>query len=419
VAHPNRSPPKSATVLSPERAAGYAAATMGYHALTLTPALAAALDAGRRDLEQDAVPGADRCEAGQPVRLLSPAGDLLAIALADPENELVRVFALQSRNHTTLDPRFLRERVERALALRRAFGLEREHTAHRLIHGAGDGLPGLTVDLYGDFAVLCAYSRGLMSLARQLGTVVRDVLRLEGVVIKLRTRDAAQTSVKQEVLGESPPERTTVHEGDVPYEVHLLAGLNVGLFTDMREHRAGLARFVRGKRVLNTFSYTGSLSVVAARAGATQVTSVDLSAGVQNWARANFALSGLAPAAHRFENQEISSFFKKMAREGERFDVIIVDPPTYSAARAGAWSMRKDYPALIERACESLESGGILWLSANSRELPPLPDVARDAFQRAGRQAQLLSTGSLPPDYPTLSAQPEDRYLQVCLFCVE
>ena len=106
---------------------------------------------------------------------------------------------------------------------------------------------------------------------------------------------------------------------------------------------------------------------------------------------------------------------KKAAREGEKFDVIIVDPPTYSAARAGAWSMRKDYPELIVRTCALLESGGLLWLSANARELPPLPEVARAAFARAQRSAQLLEVGSLPPDYPTLPAQP----VEVIFCCTE
>jgi 23S rRNA (cytosine1962-C5)-methyltransferase len=234
-------------------------------------------------------------------------------------------------------------------------------------------------------------------------------------VLKLRSQDAAQGTVKQETIGEEPPERLVVQEGGVPYEVHLGSGLNVGLFTDMREHRQRLARFARERAVLNLFSYTASLSVAAARAGARQVTSVDLAAGVQSWARENFRLSGLEAGAHRFETGEVSAFLKKAAREGERYDLIIADPPTYSAARASAWSMKKDYPELIGRAAALLPRGGLLWLSANRRDLPPLPELALDALDRVQRSASLLEQGGLPPDYPTLLAQPQDRYLQVCL----
>jgi 23S rRNA (cytosine1962-C5)-methyltransferase len=391
---------------------------MAHHALTLSSDANASLETGLRDLPLDRVAGAERCEPGQPVRLMSPAGTLGALAIADPENALLRVMATADEGYTAIDGRFLRARIKRALTLRSQFGLSRQRTAHRLINGAGDGLPGFGADVYGDHAVLYAYSRGLLALARTVAELLLEELGLEGVVLKLRGRDAAQSSIKQEIVGTAPAERMVVHEEGMPFEVHLLGGLNVGLFTDMREHRSLLHRFVGGKRVLNTFSYTGSLSVAAARAGASSVTSVDLASGVQRWARANFQLSELDTTPHHFETQEVMAFLKKAGREGQAFDVIIVDPPTYSAARAGAWSMRKDYPELIARALPLLPSGGLLWLSANARDLAPLPQLARDAFARAKRTGQVLAMGGLPPDYPTLPAQPEDRYLQVSLFAV-
>ena len=391
---------------------------MAHHALTLTPDAHRSLASGLRDVPLESIAGAERCEPGQPVRLMSPEGSLAALAVADPENALLRVMTGPEEGYTTLDARFVRARVERALGLRQAFGLTRQRTSHRLIHGAGDGLPGFAADVYGDYAVLYAYSKGLLPLGRTIAERLVEALGASGVVLKLRGRDAAQSSIKQEIVGGAPPESLIVDEEGVPIEVHFLAGLNVGLFTDMREHRSTLHRFVAGKRVLNTFSYTGSLSVAAARAGAQSVTSVDLAAGVQRWARANFELSGLDPSVHRFETQDVMSFMKKAGRDGLTFDVIIVDPPTYSAARAGSWSMRKDYPELISRSLALLPPGGLHWLSANARELPPLPQLARDAFARAQRTGQVLAVGSLPPDYPTLPAQPEDRYLQVSLFCV-
>jgi 23S rRNA (cytosine1962-C5)-methyltransferase len=391
---------------------------MAHHALTLTSEVTGWLDTGVRDLPIEAIAGAERCEPGQPIRLMTPAGALCALAVADPENARIRAMAHADEGHGAVDGHFLRMRLERAHGLRTRFGLDRQRTVHRLLNGAGDGLPGISADVYGDHAVLYAYSRGLFPLGRSVAELLVAEHGLAGVVVKLRGRDAAQGSLKQEVVGAAPPERLVVSEEGVPYEVHLLSGLNVGLFTDMREHRALLARFVAGQRVLNLFSYTGALSVTAARGGASLVTSVDLAAGVQRWARANFELSQLDPNPHRFETGEVTSYMKKAARDGAEFDVIIVDPPTYSAARAGAWSMRKDYPDLISRSVGLLARGGLLWLSANSRDLPPLAELARDAFARAKRSGQVLFVGGLPPDYPTLPAQPEDRYLQVSLFRV-
>ncbi len=390
---------------------------MAYHALTLTAQLSRELQRGVLELPLESVPGAERCEPGQPLRLVGPAGGLEALAVADPENQLVRVFARASEGVSALDAAFLRGRVRQALALRAAFGLRRSDTSHRLLHGAGDGLPGLCADVYGEHAVLYVYSRGLLTLGRVLASALLEESGLSGVVLKLRSADAAAGgTVKQEVVGNGPPERLVVQEEGIPYEVHLGSGLNVGLFTDMREHRARLKRFARDRSVLNLFSYTGSLSVAAARAGARQVTSVDMANGVQRWARENFTLSGLPADAHRFETQECSAFLKKAARAGEQFDLIIADPPTYSAARASAWSMRKDYPELIRLSAALLPPGGLLWLSSNRRDLPPLSEIAQEALEKVQRPAQLLEVGGLPPDYPTVLAQPLDRYLQVCLF---
>jgi 23S rRNA (cytosine1962-C5)-methyltransferase len=388
---------------------------VAYHALTSSPRVVRELQRGARELPIDLLPGAERCEPGQPLRLLSPGGSLEALAIADPENQLVRVYARADEGFGALDATFCRARVRQALSLRQAFGLRAQETTHRLLHGAGDGLPGFCADVYGQHLVLYVYAKGLLTLGRILATVLREELGLESVVLKLRSQDAAQGTVKQEIVGNEPPEKLVVHEGGVPYEVHLGSGLNVGFFTDMREHRQRLARFARDRSVLNLFSYTASLSVAAARAGARNVTSVDLSAGVQRWARENFRLSELPTEGHRFETSEVSSFLKRAAREGERYDLIIADPPTYSAARASAWSMRKDYPELIGRAAALLPRGGLLWLAANRRDMPPLSELALDALERVQRSASLLERGGLPPDYPTLLAQPQDCYLQVCL----
>jgi 23S rRNA (cytosine1962-C5)-methyltransferase len=391
---------------------------MTYHALTLSGEAAARVESGLRDLPIELFRGPERTEAGQPLRLLSPSGTPLAVAVADPENELVRIFAAADENVSALDAGFFRGRVERAHGLRRTFGLDRERTTHRLINGAGDGLPGMAVDVYGDYAVLYVYSRAFVTLGRVLAEALVRSLGVQGVVLKIRTRDAAQQQIKQEVIGAEPPDKLVVHEQGVPFEVHLMSGLNVGLFTDLREHRGRLGRFVAGRTVLNGFSYTGGLSVAAVRGGASSVSSVDLSSGVQKWATENFRLSGLDLAPHRFEVEDVSVYLSKAARRGQRWDVVILDPPTYSAARAASWSMRSDYPDLIGRACAVLSPGGLLWLSANARDLAPLAGLAHEAFRRVKRPAQLLEIGGLPPDYPTLPAQPTDRYLQLCLFCV-
>ncbi|HEY0477332.1 MAG TPA: class I SAM-dependent methyltransferase [Kofleriaceae bacterium] len=378
---------------------------------------AAFVSAGGRDVDTarlalDAALGA---AAGEAVRLVDDRGDELGLAIADPDNARLRVLATPEDGFPAIDGALLGWRVERALAWRKALGLPGPDHAYRIVHGAGDGLPGFACDVLGQTAVVYVYGAGLRALGRRLAEAIVGFGQLRGAVVKLRARGGAD-QVEQDVVGTVADERPVVTEHGVPFEVHPLAGLNHGLFTDMREHRRGLPRFVAGARVLNLFSYTGALSVTCARAGAAAVTSVDTSAGVQAWAAGNFARSGLTDAKRwRFETGDAVRFLARAARDKERYDVVLIDPPTFSTARGAPWTLDRDYPDLIAKAAVVIPPGGLLWLAANTHELGSLVRLAHKGLRTAGRTAAIVEQGGLPPEYPTLAAQPHDRYLQVCL----
>ncbi len=394
---------------------------MSYRGLVVAPAAAEFVEAGGRDVPLRLVQPAEALEPARPLRIVSQAGRALGLALADPENECLRVVAGPGEAEDAIGPALFASRVASALALRRTLGLVGERSAYRVLHGAGDGLPGFTADVLAPWAVLYVHSRGFVAHGQAVAQALVEQARLRGCVVKVRSRGAAsQGRVRQEIVGEPPPQALVVEERGVPFEVHLERGMNTGLFTDMREHRHGLARLAAGKRVLNGFSYTGTLSVVAARAAAREVTSVDLSAGVQGWARDNFRLSGLVPesSALRFEVSDVGVFLEQAAREERRFDLVLLDPPAFSAARGAAFAIDRDYPGLVARACRLVPEGGLVWLACNART-STLVDLACQGFRSARRRAVLLESGGLPADHPTLPAQPEDRYLQVALFRVE
>jgi 23S rRNA (cytosine1962-C5)-methyltransferase len=355
---------------------------------------------------------------GQPLTLLDDLGDELALALFDPENGVLRVFATPEDGFRKIEAGLLGWRVEQACQLRRSLGLMEPDACYRVVHGAGDGLPGFACDALGRFGVLWVYAEALWPTARLLAEAIAGFANLDGVVIKQRSRStAADGEVRQEVVGKAPPERYEARESGVPFEIHPLSGLNAGLFTDMREHRRQLSRFTAGKRVLNLFSYTGALSVTCARADAATVTSVDTSSGVQAWAQGNFRRAGLDPADKRwrFETGDAVRFLTRAEKDRERYDLILIDPPTFSTARGKAWTLDRDYPELIARAAATVPAGGLLWLAANTHELGSLARLAHKGLRAAGRVGAVLESGGLPPDYPTLIAQARDRYLQVCL----
>ncbi|HEX4421150.1 MAG TPA: class I SAM-dependent methyltransferase [Kofleriaceae bacterium] len=374
---------------------------------------AAFVAAGGRDV--DTAKLALEVTAGDHVRLLDDRGDELGLAVADPDNARLRLLATPADGFPRIDGALLGWRVERALRWRKALGLPGPDHAYRIVHGAGDGLPGFACDVLGTTAVVYVYGAGLRALGVQLAEAIVGFAQLRGAVVKLRARGGADR-VEQDVVGAAPDDKLIATEHGVPFEIHPLGGLNHGLFTDMREHRRGLARFVAGARVLNLFSYTGALSVTCARAGAATVTSVDTSAGVQAWAAGNFGRSGLVDAKRwRFETGDAVRFLTRAVRDKERYDIVLIDPPTFSTARGSPWTLDRDYPELIAKAAAVIPTDGLLWLAANTHELGSLTKLAQKGLRLAQRTGAIVEQGGLPPEYPTLAAQPHDRYLQVCL----
>jgi 23S rRNA (cytosine1962-C5)-methyltransferase len=381
--------------------------------VALPGSAAAFVTAGGRDIDVSKL--ALDAVAGEQVQVTDDRGDELGLAIVDPDNGKLRLLATPADGFPKIDGALLGWRVERALRWRKALGLPGPDHAYRIVHGAGDGLPGFASDVVGSHAIVYAYGGGLRALGKQLAEAIVGFAQLRGAVVKLRARGGAD-SVEQDVIGAPPDDKLVANEHGVPFEIHPLGGLNHGLFTDMREHRRGLPRFVAGARVLNLFSYTGALSVTCARAGAASVTSVDTSAGVQAWAAGNFARSNLVDAKRwRFETGDALRFLIRAGRDKERYDVVLIDPPTFSTARGSPWTLDRDYPELIGKAAAVIPSGGLLWLAANTHELGSLVKLAQKGLKLAQRTASIVEQGGLPPEYPTLAAQPHDRYLQVCL----
>jgi 23S rRNA (cytosine1962-C5)-methyltransferase len=296
------------------------------------------------------------------------------------------------------------------------FGAEERTDAYRLVHGEGDGLGGLVVDAYAGFLVLQVVTESRLEWATLLEEELMEVLRPRGTVRKLRYAKVSRGRVPEEqVHGEKPPEVLLVREEGMPFEVELLGGFHTGLFTDMREERLRLRRLARGRRVLNAFAYTGTLSVAAAVGGAKEVTSVDVVAKVLERAKRNFRLSGIQPEAHRFARMEILEFLRMARRRGFTYDAVILDPPTFATFKSGRWSLKTGYPELLELALSVLDRDGLIWAAANSEGLSGehFEKLLARGLKRSGRAARTIAIGGLPPDYPTPASRPQARSLKV------
>jgi len=284
----------------------------------------------------------------------------------------------------------------------------------RIVNDWGDFLPGVCVDRYGDFAVLSLSSDEASDRRQELSDLLHE-FGARGVYLKQRARADlrreahAELAPKEPAAGEAAATPLLVREGEVRFGVTLDDGLSCGLFLDQRDNRARLAAFCGGRKVLNLFSYTCSFSVYAALASAEHVTSVDLSGHALARGRENFSLNGLDPAAHAFVQTDALDWLARAAKRGEKFGVVILDPPSFSTSGKGkTFRVADGYQGALERVFAVLERDGRVLAVTNHRKTSPqaFRKIAHDAARAAGREISQLKDLPSPLDCPPGPAGP-------------
>jgi 23S rRNA (cytosine1962-C5)-methyltransferase len=326
------------------------------------------------------------------------------------------------------------------LALREALIGPESTNAYRLIHGASDSRPGWHVERLGDF-VLSQSEHPLSPAQRAELAQLAEACSARGAYHKILMRQVRRTAPAdaspQLVLGEAAPERFTVRENGVQFELSFRQGGSVGLFLDQRDNRRRLLtghvaagfpllqsppQLAIGNRrwaVLNTFAYTCGFSVCAAKAGA-RTTSLDLSKKWLDWGQRNFALNRLDPARHEFIYGDALDWLRRLGKKQRRFDVILLDPPTFSQSKAsGVFRAEQDYGRLVTAALPLLRSGGVLFASTNAADWPPEEFLAgvEAAIHAANRKVLQRHYVPQPPDFPISRAEP--AYLKTVWLRVE
>lgn len=320
---------------------------------------------------------------------------------------------LLTRRREVIDERFFRRRLEAALALRRR--VVTRTTASRLVYSEGDGLPGLIVDRYGDLLVMQVLTLGM---ARQEGLIVRllqdlvqptaiyarndaPVRRLEGLPLEARF-----------LAGEGPLLRE-IEEAGLRFRVDVAGGQKTGFFLDQRENRTAVEGYAGGE-VLDAFCYTGGFAMHAARAGGS-VVGLEVSAEALAAAEVHGRLNGLAD---RCVFQEVNAFdaLRALAREGPRFDMVILDPPAFAKSKAALPKAAAGYKEINLRALKVLRPGGILVSCSCSAHVSEdvLLAIVAEAAADARRQVRLLEARTQARDHPMHPGMPETRYLK-CL----
>lgn len=375
--------------------------------LELPGQLKRGLQAGHPWVYRDHVPRGFQAPSGTWVKVR--AGGYSAFALWDETSRIaLRLFSEQR----VPDADWVRERVALALALRRSL-LDPRTSAFRLLYGEGDGIPGLTVDIYGSFAVIVTYADSLQAVVPWVVRALVDLLKPHGVVRRARVPDGEPPRL--EVLhGRLPPRDLIISEHGLRMQVDLFHGQKTGLFLDHRENRRFMGELCGGKRVLNLFSYTGAFSLYAARAGASSVTSVDISQPAARAARANFELNGLDPEPHEFLAEDVFEFLERTHQAGSLYDIVICDPPSFANSREQLKNALRAYVRVNSSGLRVLEPTGIYAAASCTAQvsLEAFRSVLAESAVNAKRRLQIFHDAGHAPDHPVFAGHPEGRYLK-------
>lgn len=359
-------------------------------------------------------------EEGEVVRVLTAEGKFIAVGHWQIGSIAVRVLDFGDRN---IDAEYWEERIKVAVEARRTIGVlgRDDNDMFRLVHGEGDGLPGLIIDVYGKTAVMQAHSVGMHVSRFEIANAVVKATSgmVENVYYKSETTLPYKADLGQEngfIVGGS--NENVALENGLKFHIDWLKGQKTGFFVDQRDNRSLLEQYSNGRSVLNMFCYTGGFSVYAMRGGAKLVHSVDSSAKAIDLTNNNIALNFAGDQRHEAYAEDA---FKYLDAMGSNYDLIILDPPAFAKHKDALRQALKGYTRLNAKAFEKIKPGGILFTFSCSQV------VTKDNFRTAvfsaaaqsGRRVRILHQLHQPADHPINIYHPEGEYLKGLVLYVE
>lgn len=359
-------------------------------------------------------------QEGDLVQVLDDQGNFIAVGHYQIGSIAVRVLSFEQRS---IDNAFWEERLREAYRLRRVLKLagRSDNDVYRLVHGEGDRLPGLVVDVYGATAVMQAHSVGMHVQREAIADAIIQATEgaIRNVYYKSETTLPYKAELGQEngfLRGGSPANVAT--ENGLKFHIDWLKGQKTGFFVDQRDNRSLLEHYAKDRSVLNMFCYTGGFSVYALRGGATMVHSVDSSSKAIDLTRANVELNFPEDIRHEAFAEDA---FKYLQRAGHDYDLIVLDPPAFAKHKEALRNALKGYTRLNAIAFEKIKPGGIVFTFSCSQA------VNKDQFRLAvftaaaqsGRHVRILHQLHQPADHPINIYHPEGEYLKGLVLQVE
>ena len=362
----------------------------------------------------------DKLEEGDLVEVLASDGHFLAIGHWQIGSIAVRILTFKKQR---IDQAFWQKRLAAALDVRKAIGVagREDNDIYRLVHGEGDNLSGLVIDIYGQTAVMQAHSVGMHVCRKELAEALKAVMgeSLKAIYYKSETTLPFKAQLGQEngfLYGES--NNDVARENGLAFHIDWLKGQKTGFFVDQRDNRALVEHYAKGRKVLNMFCYTGGFSVYAMRGGAELVHSVDSSTKAVELVDANMELNFPGDTRHEAFAEDAFKFLEQMQ---EKYDLIILDPPAFAKHKDALHNALRGYTKLNAKAFEMIQPGGILFTFSCSQA------VNKDQFRMAvftaaamaKRKVRILHQLHQPADHPINIYHPEGEYLKGLVLWVE
>lgn len=352
---------------------------------------------------------------GEIVELVDSRQAFVAKAYLAKQNKGVGwVFSLDSTD--SFDEAFFKSKFEKAKRQRADLQSDPGTTTYRIFNAEGDGIPGVTIDYYDGFAVVSWYSGGIFRYQSAIIAAFQAVFpETKGIYEKFRYQ-RKDSLISRFVTGEVAPTPLVVKENGINYATYLDDGLMTGIFLDQRDVRGALTeRYAAGKRVLNTFSYTGAFSVAAAMGGAIETTSVDVANRSLERTKEQFAINNLDGEAQKIYVMDVFDFIRYAIRKELQYDVTIIDPPSFARTKKRTFSVTKDYTQLLEELIQITAPDGTLIVSSNAanyKEKNFKQDIAQ-AFKNSHCDYRILEAFHLPSDFAVPAGSKTSDYLKV------
>ncbi|MGH2567631.1 MAG: class I SAM-dependent rRNA methyltransferase [Bacteroidota bacterium] len=352
---------------------------------------------------------------GDLVELLRHDEKFLGIGFFHPHS-LVSV-RLVSREREEISFEFFERRILQALQLRKRLFPDAE--SYRVVHGESDFLPGLVVDKYNEFLSIQTFSFGMDRRETLICDVLESIFHPKAIVERNESplRTLEELPLEKGVLRGSL-DQTIICENGLKFKLDLLNGQKTGFFLDQRDNRNAIRRYAKSALVLDCFCNEGGFSLNAAQAGATDVDGFDVSQNAVKNARVNGTINQLLKV--HFETADAFERLKTLETEGKRYDVVIIDPPSFSKSKKTVATALRGYKEINTYALKALNPGGVLATSSCSHHVTEESFLAtvEAAARSSGRSLQMVELAGASPDHPVLNAMPETKYLKFAIFAV-